>query len=154
MKILCLAICFTCSFIISYGQNKEKQLLSYLQQKIIKGLPDQDSLVIDQISERIERYNWQAVIKAKGNSCVVIFLPPQVSRDTMVLPNEVIVPLNIFTISKKDLIVKMERIKEKLNKVRLSADASVDVFVTQQNKMKRFQIHRIQELYDWLLYNN
>ena len=68
MKILCLAICFTFSFIISKGQNKEKELLSYLQQKIIRGLPDQDSLVIDQISESVERYNWQAVIKAKGNS--------------------------------------------------------------------------------------
>ena len=154
MKILCLAICFTFSFIISKGQNKEKELLSYLQQKIIRGLPDQDSLVIDQISESVERYNWQAVIKAKGNSCIVIFLPPQVSHDTMVLSNEVMVPLNIFAISKRDLIVKMERIKEKLNKVRLSADVPVDVFVTQQNKMKRFQIHRIQEFYDWLRYNN
>src|SRR5919112_181739 len=104
MKKLFLLSLFVSSIAIVFGQAKEKQLYTYLQLKIARDLKNGDSIVIDQISQEGDNYNWQAIIKIKDDECIVTLLPPQISQDTMVLPDEKIIPLNHFITKKTNLI--------------------------------------------------
>ena len=158
MKVFYLLTFFLFCVFLSFGQKKEKQFYYYLQHKISE-LNGDDSLVIDQMSNEGEKYNWQAVIKNKGDSCIVIFLPPQLSQDTMVLPDERIVPLNTFITRKADLISSFENAKNELNKMRteVSVEISITHFFVRKPfpnfKIKIFYFHQIQALYYRLRYN-
>jgi hypothetical protein len=136
----------------SFGQRKEKQFYSYLQSTIINGIGNNDSIVIDQFSDKEEKYNWQAVIKVKDDSCNVIFLPPQYSQDTMILPGELTI-LNMFTTSKADLVAAFGQAKGDVKKYKQQSDVLVQVSVRHGDETKEFKLRRVQQLYDRFRYN-
>jgi hypothetical protein len=147
LTALLLLLAFT-----SLGQRKEIKFYSYLQSKTVNAANENDSIVIDQFSGKEEKYNWQAVIKVKGDSCYVIFLPPQYSQDTMVLPGELTI-INIFTTSKANLVAAFEQAKSDLKKYKQQSDVVVEVSVTYRASTDEFKLRRVQQLYDILRYN-
>lgn len=152
MKGLHLLIFSLLYFSIAFGQNKEKKFYSYLQYKLINDLGNNDSLIIDQFSDKDEKYNWQAVIKVKADSCIVTLLPPQYSQDTMVLPGELI-PINVFIISKAGLVSAFEQAKNNLKKGKNKSGVLVEVSVTYRNKTQQYKLRKVKELYYRLRYN-
>ena len=161
MKRIILSPFFFFLIVVAFGQNKEKAFYSFLQQKIQYELKDNDSLIIDQISEKTNGDNWQAIIKIKKDSCLVKLLPPQVSQDTMVLPNEIITPVNVFLTAKADLLSLFEQAKNESNVSGRYSPTPVEIFVTQYDKpnepqhfkSKRFQLRWTQSLYCIFRYN-
>ena len=152
MKELYLFSFFLLIVFNSLGQKKEIEFYSYLQHKITKELKYNDSLIIDQFSDKDEKYNWQAIIKATDDSCIVIFLPPQYSQDTMVLPGELTI-INKFTISKLDLVDAFEQAKDDLKHDRIKSQDLVEVSISYFDKRKEFNLRKVQELYYRLRYN-
>jgi hypothetical protein len=162
MKKLLLFILSISFAAILFGQAKEKQLYSYLQQKILKDLKSGDSIIIDQMSQEGEKYNWQATIKIKDDKCIVILLPPQISQDTIVLPDEKIIPLNTFIIKKSDLISILEKAKEELDQNKDMPDILATIDITQylptkkyfpKFKIKQFVVRKAESLYYIFRYN-
>ena len=161
MKRITLFTVFLFIIVSVLGQNTEKAFYSFLQEKIRNELKDNDSLIIDQISERNNSDNWQAIITIRKDSCLVKLLPPQISQDTMVLPNEIITPVNVFLTSKVDLLFLLEQAKKKSNISSGYPPNSVEIFVTQYDrpnaprhfKSKRFKLRWTQSLYYIFRYN-
>jgi hypothetical protein len=152
MKGLYLLIFSVLFSFIAFGQNREKEFYSYLQHKLSNDLGTNDSLIIDQFSDKEETYNWQAVIKVEADSCIVTFLPPQYSQDTMVLPGELI-PINVFITSKAGLVNAFEQAKNNLKKDKNKSGVLVEISVTYRNKTQQYKLRKVKELYYRRRYN-
>lgn len=160
MKRIILSTVIFFLVVSAFGQTKEKAFYSFLQEQIREELKNNDSLIIDQISEKINSENWQAIITILNDSCLVKLLPPQMAQDTMVLPNEIITPINVFLISKVDLLALFEKAKNESNISKRYSSNPVEIFVTQYYSpnplhfmSKSFQLRRTQPLYNIFRFN-
>lgn len=136
---------------ISFGQSREHKFYSYLQKILNTELANNESLVIDQFSRRDEKFNWQAVIKRNQDSCIVTFLPPQYSQDTMVLPGELII-INKFKVSKTELVNAFQEAKQNLKNEK-DANIFLEISITSNGKTKEFHLRKVNALYNRLRYN-
>ena len=83
------------------------------------------------------------------------------AQDTMVLPNEIIIPINVFLTSKADLLTLFEKAKNESNISKRYSSNPVEIFVTQYDKpndplhfmSKSFQLRWTQPLYNIFRYN-
>ena len=151
MKQLSIFTFFLMFALISFGQNAEYKFYSYLQTKISTELSGNNSLIIDQFSDKDEKYNWQVKIKPDNDSCIVTFLPPQYSQDTMVLPGELVV-INEYKISRTDLVSSIQQIKENYSKEK-NPKVVVSISIELNGKIKEFHLSKVAGLYNKLRYN-
>ena len=133
------------------AQSKEQKFYTYLQKLITDSLRNNDSLIIDQFSEKNETYNWQTIIKRNGDSCFVIFMPPQYSQDTMLA--EELIPINRFVIGTNDLIAAFQQEKDDLKNPNMKLKSTVALSVRYYDKREEFRLQRVQGLYYRLRYN-
>lgn len=162
MKRITISTFFFFLIVAVHGQMQEKAFYSFLQKQIRVELKDNHSLIIDQISEKNNSDNWQAIITVLNDSCLVKLLPPQLAQDTMVLPNEIIIPINVFRISKVDLLALFEKAKSELNISKRYSSNPVEIFVTQYDrpkdplhfKSKSFQLRWTKPLYNIFRHKN
>jgi hypothetical protein len=77
-------------------------------------------------------------------------MPPQVTQDTTL---ESIPPINIYTISIRDLILSLERAKSDLKGGKHYSSVPVSIFVTDNASMKEFKLNKSQGLFNILRYN-